>query len=197
MMRCLLTVLLVVAHTPARAQRIEVGPLVGRTTSAEIEETTDGVDDLTVDGGLTWGVRGTYYLTPRIGFEGRWTRRATAVSMDAASRDAELFTLSAHQAHGSLVYRFGAEAARLSPFVFGGLGATWLRSDEAGNDTAASWTAGGGLALRLQRHYGVDISARYTPAMPRDGASAPCEPFGFCQTVLRTFDVSAAAVVRF
>ena len=59
--------------------------------------------------------------------------------------------LTAGQLHGNVVYRFGGADARLQPFAFAGLGATFFRSDDVPSETKFSLGFGGGVKYFLSR----------------------------------------------
>ena len=196
-MRSRLIVLLFLTATPAWAQQLEVTPLIGYTTSGDIDQTTTGVSDLTIDGAMTWGAQGTWFVTDRVGLEGVWTYRSTDVSMASGSGRVELFEMTANVFQGSLVYRFGPDQSALRPFVFGGAGATLLDAPDYRRETKASWAVGGGLTWYAQRHVGVKAVGRYAPTVLGGSESDICTPFGFCQRLLNTFDIFAGAAFRF
>jgi opacity protein-like surface antigen len=143
--------LLVFISTPAWAQSLEVTPLVGYTTSADIERTAPGVEELSIDSGLTWGGGATYFISPRVGIDALWTYQSTGVSMSTTSGRAELFRMTTNLVHGSVVYRFGGEHATVRPFLLGGIGAAFLAARDFDDETKVAWTLGAGVTWLLQR----------------------------------------------
>jgi hypothetical protein len=197
-MKPLLTLMLiVVAASPAWAQRIEIAPLVGLTTDGAIDQRAPGVQELKIEDGFTWGGRVTWFLSTRIGLEVLWSYRDTDFSMTTATGEADLFSMTVNQYLGNIVYRFGGEDASWRPFIFGGVGATSFDAPDLEGETKASWNAGGGLTWFLQRHLGLTMQARYKPTVLGGSSSDICTPFGFCQGRLTAFDVAGGAVVRF
>jgi opacity protein-like surface antigen len=182
--------------SPAWAQHVELTPLVSYTTEAGIDHVAAGVEDLTVSRGVTWGAQGTYFLTEHIGVEALWTYQSANVSMTSNGSTGELFTMTMNQLHGNVVYQF-REAAALTPFVFGGLGATRMDARDLDAETKLSWTVGGGVKWFPLRHVGMRGQARYKPTQLNDGSAEFCNPFGFCQTALTHFEIAAGAIFRF
>jgi outer membrane protein W len=192
----MLTLALAVA-TPVAAQQIEVTPLVSYTSAVGLEQTAAGVEDLTIEGALTWGAQATYFVTPRLGVGAQWTYESTGLRMTTSSSSAELFRMTTSQLHAQVVYQFGDAAALLRPFVFGGVGATAFSAQDLDSETKPSWTVGGGVKWFVQRHVGVAAQARYKPTVLHDTSSQVCDPFGFCQGTLNHVDVGVGAVLRF
>ena len=109
-----------------------------------------------------------------------------------------MFTMTVRQLHGDVVYQFGSADARLRPFVFGGLGATFFSADTVESETKFSFGLGGGIKYFLWNAIGVRAHARYKPTMLNDEESADfCDPFGFCHGSLTQFEFAAGGVVRF
>jgi opacity protein-like surface antigen len=195
-MKTLLTIVVVVASSPAWAQRVEVAPLVSYTSEAPIDHDAAQIEDLAVRRGIAWGAQGTYFVTERVGLEAIWMYQSTDVSITSNGNTGELFTMTINQLHGNLVYEF-RDTAAVMPFVFGGLGATRLDAPDLDSETKLSWAVGGGVKWFPLRHVGIRAQARFKPTQLNDGSGDFCNPFGFCQTLLTHFDVGAGAVFRF
>jgi outer membrane protein W len=185
------------AASPALAQPFEITPLVSVTTSASIDRTAAGIQDLTVDRSFSWGSQVGYFFSTHVGIEALWTYQSTALSISAASRRAEVMTMTTEQAHGTIVYQFGGNERTARPFVFAGLGGTLFRSPGLESETKASWTVGAGLKWFLRRKFGVEMRGRYKPTMLDDEKSSTCRPFGFCQNSLNRLELADGAIFRF
>ena len=188
---------MMLASAPAWAQRIEVAALAGYNTSAALDRTADGVDELKIDDGWSWGARGTYWLTERFGVEGLWTYQATSLDMTAGGSTAEVFEMTINQLLAHAVYQFGAADHAIRPFVFGGMGATFFASDDLDGQTNFAWDLGAGVQWFVHRRIGVEGRLRYRPTELGDTSSETCGPFGFCQGTLKNIDIAAGVVVRF
>jgi hypothetical protein len=191
-------VLLLMLSAPAGAQSWEASGLVGFTPSAGLERQASELTGLDVGGGFTWGLQGARWLTANWGAEVLWTQQSSALQLETSAGTADLFTMTVRQLHGNAVRQFGAADARLRPFVFAGLGATFLRADELEPETKVSFGLGGGVKYFPWRRIGVRGHVRYKPTLLDDeDAGRFCDPFGFCQGVLQQFELAAAGVVRF
>jgi opacity protein-like surface antigen len=101
------------------------------------------------------------------------------------------------QLHGSAVYRFGPDNARLVPFVTAGAGAAFLSADDVEGETKFAWTLGAGLKWFVTERVGVRLQARYVPTLLNDESSDFCDPFGFCQGSLQQFELTGGVTLRF
>ena len=83
------------------------------------------------------------------------------------------------------MYQFGADAARLRPFVFGGAGATFFSARDLETPPRPSFGIGGGVKYFPWQTVGLRGQFRYKPTWLNDDPDAAmCEPFGFCQAWL-------------
>jgi opacity protein-like surface antigen len=196
-MRRLLPVVLLMAATPAFAQRTEVSLLGGYTTAGDVDMKAAGIDELTAGGGFTWGAAAGWFFTDDVGFEASWSRQEGAVTIGTGAASADLFDMNSSLLHGSVVYRFGADNARLVPFVLAGAGATFLSAEDVESETKFSWTLGAGIKWLASERVGVRAQVRYVPTMLSDESSDFCDPFGFCQGSLNQFEMTGGLVLRF
>jgi len=193
----LAVIMILLAHTPARAQSWEASGLFGFTPSAAIDERASDLSDADIRGGFTWGLQGARFLTPSLGAEVLWTQQASAFEVGTSDGKADLFAMTVRQLHGNVVYRLGRADAKWQPFVFGGLGATFFSADAVESETKFSLDAGGGVKFFLSRMIGARAHVRYTPTFINDPSDTFCDPFGFCQGVLHQIEFSGAVVLRF
>ena len=192
----LLTVL--ISCAPASAQSWEVSGLAAYTPSASIEHQAPELSGLDISGGFTYGIQAARLLTPRWGAEVLWTRQSSGLRLGTDAGTAQLFTMTVRQLHGDVVYHLGAPDARLRPFVFGGLGATFFSADELKSETKFSFGLGAGVNYFRWNAVGVRAHFRYKPTMMSDKDTADfCDPFGFCQGTLHQVEFMGGAVVRF
>jgi hypothetical protein len=196
-MKRALILALLAASSPAAAQHLEFTPLVSYTTPASIDQTAAGVDEMYVGRGISWGGQATYFVSDHLGLEVLWMYQSTSLLMSTASATADVFDMTTNQLHGNVVYQFGQTGASMRPFIFGGLGATFLDDPDLDGETKPSWTVGGGLKWFLHEHVGLKVQGRYKPTALRDASSDFCSPFGFCQGLLNHFEVAGGTVFRF
>ena len=186
------------ASMPVRAQSWEVSGLAGYTPSVDLELVARELDQLAIRGGFTWGAQAARFFGAHWGAEVLWMRQETALEIGTAAGTADLFTMTVSQLHGNAVYQFGRADARIRPFAFAGLGATFFRADEVASENKLSLGFGGGLKYFPWKSVGVRAHARYKPTMLDDeDAGDFCDPFGFCQGSLQQVEMAAAVVVRF
>jgi len=114
--------------------------------------------------------------------------------------------------HGYLSYNFGEAAARIRPFLYGGLGATSfgsvdfntpLRSGTFGGNTKFSTTWGAGVKYFFSPKIGVRAAASWTPTyIKSDAGGYWCDPFWGCYLVgdaqySNQFGLTGGVTVRF
>ena len=188
----------VVSCAPAWAQSWEVSGLVGYTPSAGLDNQAPELSQLDIAGGFTWGIQGARPFTPRWAAEVLWTHQSSALEVGTDAGSADLFTMTIAQLHGDVVYHLGSPDARLRPFVFGGLGATFFSADDLESETKFSFGFGAGIKYFRWDSIGVRAHFRYKPTMLNDEDAADfCDPFGFCQGTLQQVEFAGGAVIRF
>lgn len=181
----------------AWAQKTELALLGGWTSSAEIENKAAGIEELRLKSGLTLGGAVTHFLSPHVGAEISFAQQQSALNLTTATGEADLFDVNIGQLHGSFVYQFGVEEARVRPFLFAGLGATFLSASYLESETKLAWSAGAGVRWFPGKKTGVRMHVRYNPTRLNDADSDYCDPFGFCQDSLKQFELMAGLVLRF
>lgn len=190
--------LLVLLTPPVQAQSWEVSGLVGYTPSSALERRAPELNQLDISGGFTWGVQAARFFTPRWGAEALWMQQSSALRIGTAAGAADLFTMTAGQLHGNIIYRFSGADAPLQPFAFAGFGATFFRAEDVPSETKFSFGFGGGARYFFARSVGVLGHVRYKPTLLGDTESDDfCDPFGFCQGTLHQVELAVGAVVRF
>jgi len=189
--------LLLLGASPAWAQRTEVAFLSGYTSSGNIDQKAVGIQELQIEGGFTWGLEASRFFSPHLGVEFLWARQGSELTIGTGSGSAELFEMNVSQLQGNFVYQFGAEQARLKPFVFAGLGATFFSAQDLESETKLSWGLGAGVKWFPRKKLGARLHARYNPTRLNDASSDFCDPFGFCQGTLDQFEVMGGFVFRF
>ena len=196
-MRAAVFCALLAVALPARAQSVEVTGLLGYTTSASLDTRTDNVEELSVNGALTWGAGGTYFLSEHLGVEGLFMQQPTTVRLTAAGVSAAILDMTVPQVIGNLVYQPVARTATFQPFVFGGAGVSMLSADDRDSESKFAWTVGAGVKWMPNAVVGTRIHFRYKSTRLNDGDATVCDPFGFCQDALSQMEVAAGLVFRF
>jgi len=193
----LLVVLMLLPPASALAQRNEVSLLAGYTTGGNIDMKAAGIEDLEIAGSFTWGLAATHFFSRHLGAEVSWTRQDSALALQTRDAEADLFDVDLSLLHGSVVYRFGGEDARLAPFATAGLGAAFLSAPDLEGETKFSWTLGAGARWSASERMAVRAQVRYVPTMLNDSSSDFCDPFGFCQGTLSQFELVGGVAFRF
>ena len=192
-----LLALLVLAATPAYSQTFEASAFFGTTNGKTIDTTTRNVDDLQIDGGFTYGVSGTYFITHQLGVEGLFAQQPTSVSMTVAGVTAPVFDMKVSQVFGNIVFEPLARTAMFRPFVFGGLGTTIMTAQDIDSSSHFAWDIGGGLKWAFSPVVGARFHVRYSGTRLNDAGSTICAPFGFCEDALPRFELAGGVVLRF
>lgn len=196
-MRAAVFCALLAVAIPARAQSLEVTGLLGYTNAATLDTLADNVDELSVNGALTWGAGATFFLTEHLGVEGLFMQQPTTVRMTAAGVSAAILDITVRQIVGNLVYQPVARTATFQPFVFGGAGVSILSGDHRDSESKFAWTVGGGVKWMPNAVVGTRLHFRYKGTRLNDGDATVCDPFGFCQDALSQLEVAAGLVFRF
>jgi outer membrane protein W len=183
----------------AQAQSWQASAFAGYTPSVDIERRAPELSQLDVRDSFTWGVQLARLFTSHWGAELLWTQQQPALEGKTPSSDAfDLFTMTVRQLQGNVVYEFGAGDAKVRPFVFGGIGATFFSAADLQSETKLSFDYGGGIKYFAWRGIGLRAHVRFKPtALSDESASDFCDPFGFCQSWLSQIEFAAGAVVRF
>jgi hypothetical protein len=199
MMRALAAaIIMVLVAVPAAAQSTEIGAAVGFTLSAALDRHAEELQDTRIDGGVTFGVSVTRFLSDRWGVGMEWGQQFSGFSIDTGDTVVRLYDMGIGHFHGYAVYRFADAAAKARPFVFGGGGAKFLWAHDLGSETKASFSLGGGLTYSLSRSLAIEGRAAYTPILMNDSSAEPfCDAFGFCQSTLQQFELMGGVRFRF
>jgi opacity protein-like surface antigen len=185
------------AASPASAQRTEFSLLAGYTTAGQIDKKAVGIQEIEYDASFSWGLAGGHFFSPHLGAEVSWIRQETGLSLATSAGSARLVDANIDQIHGSGVYQFGADKARLRPFVSLGLGASFFGGGDLASETKLSWSLGAGLKWFPRQSLGARLQVRYNPTRLNDASSGFCDPFGFCQDSLEQFGFTGGVVLRF
>ena len=195
---CPLAIALLALSAPGRAQSWEVSGMAAFTPPANLDRQAPELTSLKIRGGFTWGVLVSRSFTPHWSAEGSWSHQSSALQLETRAGSADLFTMSVSQWHGNAVRQFGAAGSRLRPFLFAGLGATFLSAYNLETETKLSFGLGAGVKYFAWNTVGLRGHIRYKPTLLNDDtAGRYCDPFGFCQGALHQFELAAGAIVRF
>jgi opacity protein-like surface antigen len=194
----MIVIMALVCVAPARAQSWELSAFTGFTLPVELENATRGVDSTSVDGGFTWQVQSGKMLTSRWGVEAIFSQQFSSYDLEVDGVSATLFNMTVMQVHGNVVYDFGRSGSRIHPFAFGGMGSAFFQAKDIPTESKFSIGLGGGVKMFPWNGIGLRVHARYLPTFLNDeGAREFCDPFGFCQSMLRQLEVAGGITFRF
>ena len=199
MRRALLaSIVVLLLAVPAAAQQTEIGALVGVTPSVSLENVAAELEGVSIDGGVTFAVNVTRFLSNRWGVELEWGQQFSGFSIDTGDASVRLYDLGIGYFHGYAVYRLADASARVRPFVFGGGGAKFLWAHDLGSESKASLGLGGGVAYSLARTLAIEGRVTYTPTLMNDESARDfCDAFGYCQSTLQQFQFAGGVKFRF
>ena len=193
---CIAVVGALLAPSSVCAQAWEVSGVTSYVPSVALDRQAPQLDQVSIRNGFTWGAQVGRSFTRHWAAEGLWTQQSSALEVGTSAGSSDLFTMTVSQLHANAVFQFGH--ARLQPFAFGGVGATFFRATDLQSETKLSLDVGGGIKYLLSTWVGIRGHVRYKPSMLNDEDSAPfCAPFGFCQGSLRQVEIAVGALVRF
>ena len=193
-----LVVAFVLCAGAASAQSWEISALAGYAPAAALDRQSRDVDEASIGGGPMFTIQGARFLTPHWGLEASYTQQFSSYDVAMGDETGSLFSMDIAQLHGEVVYEFGDSGKRLRPFVSGGLGATFFSARDLATETKVSAGIGGGAKMFLSPNVGIRAQVRYRPIfLGGDEDGDFCDPFGFCQSVLRRFEFAAGVTFKF
>jgi opacity protein-like surface antigen len=198
-MRCTIALALLSLAAPTRAQSSwEASATGGYTLPAGLSNQAPELTSLKIRDGFTWGVQVSRSLTPKWTAEISWARQSSALKLETGAGSVELFSMNVAELHANALRLFGETDAKLRPFAFAGLGATFLSGRDLNSETKLSFGIGAGIKYFLWEKIGFRAQAAYKPTILSDGGSGRyCDPFGFCQGALHQLEFSGGVSYRF
>jgi hypothetical protein len=182
----------------SEAQSWEASLLAGYTPDAGLDRRAPELDALDIRGGFTWGGSLSRSFGPRWGAEVSWMQQQSGLKLGVESGSPTLFEFTIGDLQGSAVYHFADGNARLRPFLFAGVGASFFSGEGQPSETKLSWGLGGGVKYFPWRRLGFRGQIGYKPVILDDeDAGDFCDPFGFCQGWLHQVELSGGVVLRF
>jgi Outer membrane protein beta-barrel domain len=166
-LRFLTTALLLIAAPAARAQTVEITPLVGYriggslSTAAETGSSASVVEYEVKDSG-SFGVHLGFGVADDGEIELLYSRQNTRLQTDGLFTGEPLFDLALETWQAGGNYLFGEKGSRLRPYIGLGLGVTRLLPGPAPlqDETRFCASFAGGLKVWLGRHLGLRLEAR-------------------------------------
>ena len=178
---------------PASAQygrgRWEVTPFVGYETDGSFPLNTQtigvNVNDLRVNGAISFGTFIDFSLTPNFQTEFMWDRNPTSYSVQQfpGAPYIKSFNSDVDQYQFGILYMFLGPDHKWRPYAAGSLGFTH-EFNSGGNPTRTdfAYSIGGGLKYALTQHIALRGDARYMPTYANSSLATYCDPFFGCYT---------------
>jgi hypothetical protein len=183
---------------PVAAQSTELGGTAGFTPSVSLERQAREVDDVTIDGGLTFGISATRFISEHWGFGFEWSQHFSGFGIQSRDERVTLYGIDISDFQGFAVYRFGAADSKVRPFAFGGAGMRLFSARDLDSESKLSFGLGGGLTYFMNNAIGFEGRFTYRPTMMGDpDAVTFCDPFDYCQSSLHQFELAGGVRVRF
>ena len=175
--------LIVFAAGPAwSAGGVYISPMVGYTTGGGLELGEADLDDVSIDGGLTWGGQLGFAPKPGFAFEVSYMQQETHLDV----RGADLLSIKAGQLHGLFLFEKIAYGKKARPYFLIGAGATFFNPDKGfDGETRFSWSLGAGMKADVSDKLGIKLQAKYNPTyIQEDWGGTWCDPYwGYCYGV--------------
>ena len=181
-----IAVLIVLAPSAARADRgLEITPFAGFRFGGSFEDNTTGTDFRVGESGsfgLILGLRDT----PETHYELFYGFQRTELNGGGIFGGTPLFDLDIHYLHIGGTYEFPGDR-KVTPFVSGGLGVTFLVPRGAGRDSSTNFSLslGAGVKVPLSGRVGLRLEGRgYATILP-DSSEIFCVSSGGATCAVR------------
>jgi opacity protein-like surface antigen len=210
-------VMMLPVASAAYAQRVEISGNFGYSASEGIASTQPPLigqryDSLEVKSGQSANFTFGVFLNEQTQVEFLWGRQKSQLQAEGPGGVLPVSELHVDSYMGNFVYNFGARESRMTPYLFGGIGATSFAFGQnllAGgtrsidNETRFATNVGGGAKFYFNPKVGLKVGVRWTPTyIKSDPAGVWCDPFYGCwQTVnndyANQFETSFGVTIRF
>ena len=197
---------------PARAQsplqRFEITPLVGSVFGGDLNVTSmhlNPFDRVFVNSSISYGGIGNLALNDWAQIDVLWSRQPTSLSGHTVLTDtrARVSSATLDQVQFGILIQGGASDGPLTPFVVGGLGFMHINpgGNVVGGETKPAFNIGGGIKYFFDKHFGLRLEMRWTPAFVDADPEFSCSPTGCFIVVEPQFlhqgMVNAGFILRF
>jgi opacity protein-like surface antigen len=207
------------APAPAVAEelRVELSGFAGWTSSDGVNGPAAYVPGAGTFTGIeagdsfSWGLSAAFHVSETVSLGFLFGRQESQLSVFGTAT-LVVGDMAVENYHGVIAYHFRPRAARVRPFVLGGLGATrygqltFSAADQPrdiGGDTRFSTTWGGGVKLWPGRSVGIRLQGRWTPTYIKSkSAGWWCDPYWGCYVLSEAqyanqFELAAGVSLRF
>jgi hypothetical protein len=172
-----IALLCLTAQLSVAQYRFEITPHVGYRWGGSLDSHNSAsptvpaatlYDKLSVQGSVSYGVGGGYYVSPSLMLDFDWMRQGTAIDARRITgiTDKSLADFTMNTYHFGFNYFISEPEAKMRPYIRVGLGWTASRPEVNGVNTFNRFSAaiGGGLKYYIHRNFGVGAQIQYMPA---------------------------------
>ncbi|HET9251140.1 MAG TPA: outer membrane beta-barrel protein [Candidatus Eisenbacteria bacterium] len=175
------------AASRSEAREIYISPMFGYTTAGSLDLGEADLDDVKIEGGLTWGGQLGFSASPGFTFEASYMQQETELSIngDNINPSAErAFELQVAQLHGNFLFEKIGYGSTTRPYFLLGLGATFFNpSGDFDTESRFSFSIGAGVKIEASEKIGLKIQGKYNPTyLDEDYGGVWCDPF-YCYQV--------------
>lgn len=172
----------------SEARQIYISPMFGYTTAGSLDLGESDLDDVKVDGGMTWGGQIGFQAQPGFTFEASWMQQESHLSVQNFAAlglpSKEVIGLKVGQLHGNFLFEKVGYGNTTHPYFLLGLGATFFNPDrDFDTETKFSFAIGAGVKIEASEKVGLKIQGKYNPTyLDEDYGGVWCDPF-YCYQV--------------
>lgn len=181
------------AASPSEAREVYISPMFGYTTAGSLDLGEADLDDVSIEGGLTWGGQLGFSASPGFTFEASYMQQETEISLGGASINPDArrsLDLKVGQLHGNFLFEKIGYGSQTRPYFLLGLGATFFNPDgvdangrDLDGESRFSFSVGAGVKIDASDKVGLKIQGKYNPTyLDEDYGGVWCDPF-YCYQV--------------
>lgn len=173
--------------SPSEAREVYISPMFGYTTAGSLDLGEQDLDDVKIEGGLTWGGQLGFSASPGFTFEASYMQQETELSINGASINPaaeRTFDLQVAQLHANFLFEKVGYGNQTRPYFLLGLGATFFNpSGDFDTESRFSFSIGAGVKVEASEKIGLKIQGKYNPTyLDEDYGGVWCDPF-YCYQV--------------
>jgi opacity protein-like surface antigen len=205
--------LLAQSTTSKNDLRWEISPFIGYethgsypidTTSSNVNLVPPTVDQLRVNGAMSYGAMVDYSFNANLQFEFLYARNPTNYSQHDFTNDSwtQIYDSTVNTFQWGMLAQFRVDQ-KLRPYIAGGLGfAREENSNLNPSRTAFAYNLGGGAKYFINDHFGFRGDLRYMPTYGNSGQGVQCNYIGSCyNATIRNYEkrvnFGAGIILRF
>jgi hypothetical protein len=185
----ILALALAATASPALAREVYISPMFGYTTAGSLDLGEADLDDVVIDGGITWGGQLGFSASPGFTFEASYMQQESALKINgtvpgASVGEGDIFEMKVAQLHGNFLFEKVGYGNQTRPYFLLGLGATFFNpAGDFDTESRFSFSIGAGVKIDASDKIGLKIQGKYNPTyLDEDYGGVWCDPF-YCYQV--------------